>query len=141
MCDHLPLKKFLKRNTLNAKVNNWAVELSSHQIEFRYIKGIKNTLADTMSRLVQIDSDIELPDEEEGKEYGYAIFEPLPLLLAKKEINFLMQGKTTYKELQTIEQMGDNTDKSEPIFLPNEEIKLPLEDSEIDSNAKKRQVL
>ena len=55
MCDHLPLKKFLKRNTLNSKVNNWAVELSAHRIEFRYIKGIKNTLADTMSRLIQID--------------------------------------------------------------------------------------
>ena len=55
MCDHLPLKKFLKRNTLNSKVNNWAVELSAHKIEFRYIKGIKNTLADTMSRLIQID--------------------------------------------------------------------------------------
>ena len=41
MCDHLPLKKFLKRNTLNSKVNNWAVELSAHRIEFRYIKGIK----------------------------------------------------------------------------------------------------
>ena len=30
MCDHLPLKKFLRRNTLNSKVNNWAVELSAH---------------------------------------------------------------------------------------------------------------
>ena len=25
--DHLPLKRFLEKNTLNAKVNNWAVEL------------------------------------------------------------------------------------------------------------------
>ena len=64
MCDHLPLKKFLKRNTLNSKVNNWAVELSAHKIEFRYIKRIKNTLADTMSRLIQIDPGIELQEEE-----------------------------------------------------------------------------
>ena len=41
MCDHLPLKKLLKRNTLNSKVNNWAVELSAHQIELKYIKGIR----------------------------------------------------------------------------------------------------
>ena len=61
MCDHLPLKKFLKRNTLNSKVNTWAVELSAHQIEFKYIKGIKNTLADTMSRLIQINPEITLP--------------------------------------------------------------------------------
>ena len=25
---HLPLKKFLKKKTLNSKVNNWAVEIS-----------------------------------------------------------------------------------------------------------------
>ena len=49
--DHLPLKKFLHKNTLNTKVNNWAVEISPYKIHFEYIKGIKNTLADTMSRL------------------------------------------------------------------------------------------
>ena len=48
--DHLPLKKFLQKNTLNSKVNNWAVEISPCRIKFEYIKGIKNTLADTMSR-------------------------------------------------------------------------------------------
>ena len=44
--DHLPLKKFLQKNTLNSKVNNWAVEVSPCRIQFEYIKGIKNTLAD-----------------------------------------------------------------------------------------------
>ena len=53
--DHLPLKRFLQRNTLNTKVNNWAVEISPFKITFEYIKGIKNTLADTMSRLVALD--------------------------------------------------------------------------------------
>ena len=47
--DHLPLKKFLTKNALNSKVNNWAVEISPFRITFEYIKGIKNTLADTMS--------------------------------------------------------------------------------------------
>ena len=46
--DHLPLKKFLAKNTLNSKVNNWAIEISTFHITFEYIKGIKNTLADTM---------------------------------------------------------------------------------------------
>ena len=49
--DHLPLKKFLNKNTLNSKVNNWAVEISPFHITFeyiKYIKGIKNTLGDTM---------------------------------------------------------------------------------------------
>ena len=31
--DHLPLKKFLEKTTLNAKVNNWAVELEQFKIE------------------------------------------------------------------------------------------------------------
>ena len=38
--DHLPLKKFLQKNTLNTKVNNWAVEISPYKIQFEYIKGI-----------------------------------------------------------------------------------------------------
>ena len=47
--DHLPLRKFLAKNTLNSKVNNWAIEISPFHITFKYIKGIKNTLANTMS--------------------------------------------------------------------------------------------
>ena len=41
--DHIPLKKFLAKSTLNSKVNNWAIEISPFQITFKYIKGIKNT--------------------------------------------------------------------------------------------------
>ena len=52
--DHLPLEKFLARNTLNLKLNNWAIEISPFGITFEYIKGIKNILVDTMSRLIMI---------------------------------------------------------------------------------------
>ena len=38
--DHLPLKKFLKQNLMNPKVNNWAVELKSYNLKFEYIQGI-----------------------------------------------------------------------------------------------------
>ena len=47
--DHLPLKRFLHRNTRNIKVDNWAVELETYSLKFKYIQGIKNTLADTLS--------------------------------------------------------------------------------------------
>ena len=47
--DHLPLKRFLHRNTRNIKVDNWAVELETYSLKFEYIQGIKNTLADTLS--------------------------------------------------------------------------------------------
>ena len=75
--DHLPLKKFLSKNTLNTKVNNWAVEISPYRIQFEYIKGIKNTLVDTMSRLIKITPEIELEPEPTGQEYGYEVFEEL----------------------------------------------------------------
>ena len=76
--DHLPLKKFLNKNTLNSKVNNWAVEISPFRITFEYIKGIKNTPADMKSRLISIDLNTELPPEDQGCEYGYYLFDPLP---------------------------------------------------------------
>ena len=34
--DHLPLKKFLAKNTLNSKVNNWAIEISPFCITFEF---------------------------------------------------------------------------------------------------------
>ena len=68
--DHLPLKKFLKLRTGNAKVNNWALSLEEYNITFEYIKGIKNTLADAMSRLVHIDPTSKLEPEPEGFEFG-----------------------------------------------------------------------
>ena len=69
--DHLPLKTFLLKNTKNDKVNNWGVELASkYTLKFEYVKGIKNTLADTMSRLVTLDPDIKLTKEPDGYQFG-----------------------------------------------------------------------
>ena len=78
--DHLLLKKFLAKNTLNSKVNNWAIEISPFHITFEYIKGIKNTLADTMSRLIDIDPQIQPESEPEGYEFRYYTFDSLPML-------------------------------------------------------------
>ena len=78
--DHLPLKKFLAKNTLNSKVNIWAIEISPFRITFKYIKGIKNTLADTMSRLINIDLQIQQDSEPEGYEFGYYTFDTLPAM-------------------------------------------------------------
>ena len=41
-------------------MNNWAVELESQNITFEYIPGIRNTLADTLSRLIEMDENIKL---------------------------------------------------------------------------------
>ena len=78
--DHLPLKKFLAKNTLNSKVNSWAIKISPFHITFEYIKGIKNTLADTMSRLINIDPQVQPESEHEGYEFRYYTFDTLPTL-------------------------------------------------------------
>ena len=44
--DHKPLERFLQKNTLNSKVNSWAMELEAFNIQFDYIKGSSNVLAD-----------------------------------------------------------------------------------------------
>ena len=112
--DHLPLKKFLQRNTLNTKVNNWAVEISPYKIQFKYVKGIKNTLADTMSRLIQIDPEAKLCPEQKGYEFGYYAFEDMEPI------------KCEVQEIET-------TQPSDPIPLPQEEIRLPLSDEKLQA--------
>ena len=117
--DHLPLKKFLEKNTLNSKVNNWTVELESQDITFEYIPGIRNTLADTLSRLIKMDDNIQLQLEEEGKEFGYFPFEELPPV-------------TTQVVEEVIEsEIGSISIKhTDPIEI-NTDIQLPLKDDKL----------
>ena len=96
--DHLPLKKFLAKNTLNSKVNNWATEISPFRITFEYIKGIKNTLADTMSRLIDVDLQIQPETEPEGYEFSYYTFDQLTSLEVSnvettQDLSFEMEDK------------------------------------------------
>ena len=64
--DHLPLRKFLQKNTLNNKVNNWAMELEAFNIKFQHVSGKANILADTLSCLVDID-----PNETEEEHLSH----------------------------------------------------------------------
>ena len=109
---HLPLKKFLQKNTFNTKVNNWEVEISPYKIQFDYIKGIINTLVDTMSRLIQTDPDAKLCPEQEGYEFGYHAFEDMEPIKC---------------EVQEIEV----SQPKDPIPLPQEKIKLPLSNEKL----------
>ena len=81
--DHLPLKKFLQKNTLNNKVNNWAMELEAFNIRFEQLSGKANILADMLSHLVDIDPDARLNPENTGWEFGYYISESLPKLTSE----------------------------------------------------------
>ena len=117
--DHLPLKKFLKKNTLNSEVNNWAVELESQNITFKYIPGIWNTLGDTLSRLIDMDENIKLQPEKEGKEFGYFTFEELPPVTTQ-----------TTEEVITCEIGNINIHHTDPVEI-NQDIQLPLKDEKL----------
>ena len=92
-----------------------SVTLGSSSIPVtQHIKGIKNTLADTMSRLIQIDPEAKLCPEQEGYEFGYYTFEDMELI------------KCEVQEIET-------TQLNDPIPLPQEEIKLPLSDDRLQA--------
>ena len=113
--DHLPLKKFLAKNTLNSKVNNWAIEISPFCITFEYIKGIKNTLADTMSRLIDINPQIQQDSEPEGYEFRYYTFDTLPAM-----------------EVSNIEMTKETSNKKEENDIGSV-VKLPLPENMLSS--------
>ena len=112
--DHLLLKKFLEKNTLNSKVNNWAVELKSQNIAFEYIPGIRNTLADTLSRLIEMDENIKLQPE-----FGYFPFEELPPVMTQ-----------VVEEVIECEIDNLNIQHMDPVEI-NKDIHLPLKDNKL----------
>ena len=65
-----------------------------------------------MSRLIQIDPESKLQPEQEGYEFGYHAFEDMEPI-----------------EYET--SVVDSTPSKDPIPLPGEEIKLPLEDEKL----------
>ena len=121
--DHLPLKKFLEKNTINAKVNNWAVELESQNINFVFIIGTKNVLADTLSRLTEFHESIKLPDEEPGYEFGYTPFEELP------PASVTVIDEVIISENQGYQSPGSLKIQHNDLIAKDIEIKLPLTNS------------
>ena len=114
-----PSRSFLDKNILNSKVNNWAVELESQNITFEYIPGIRNTLADALSRLIEMDENIKLQPEEEGKEFGYFPFEELPLVPTQ-----------VIEEVIECEIGNINIQHTDPVEI-NVDIQLPLKDEKL----------
>ena len=94
---------------MNSKVNNWAIEISPFCITFECIKGIKNTLANTMSRLIDINPQTQQDSEPEGYEFGYYTFDTLPAM-----------------EVSNIEVTQDTSNNDEKDFKESL-IKLPLD--------------
>ena len=90
-------------NWADSKVNNWAMEFEAFNIQFDYIKGSNNILADTLSHLIAIDPDTPTTPEEPGYEFGYAIFE-----------EFLKVQTNTYEVNEVIVGMDREIIKNDP---------------------------
>ena len=86
--DHLPLKRFLEHKTKNSEVDNWFLDIAHYNLQFEYVKGIKNTLVDTMSRLVQLDPAIKQEPEPEGYQFG----KPLKKEPAEEVVAMVQEG-------------------------------------------------
>ena len=111
-CDHLPLKKFLMKQTLNSKVNNWAVELEQFNLKLDWIMGSKNTLADTLSRLLDVCPEAKLEPEPPGQEFGCYCFQELEPV----QVDYI-------EEIETV-KIEESTNLKE--------IKLPLKDWQME---------
>ena len=94
--DHLPLKKFLNKQTMNSKVNNWAVELEQFQLHLEWIPGSRNLLADSLSHLLDV-----VPDAQKSKEPDDQELEPAKVMeTISTEVIELTNGRKDPKDLQ-----------------------------------------
>ena len=120
--DHLPLKKFLNKQTMNSKVNNWLVELEQFRLHLEWIPGTQNLLADSLSRLLDIVPDAQKTKEPDNQKFGRYCFEELePAKVIEKvsmeviELNDNSKLPNDWQELRkSLEKPGvkeNNTDE------------------------------
>ena len=76
-------------------------------------------MADTLSRLIEMDENIKLQPEEEGKEFRYFPFEELPLVTTQ-----------VVEEVIKCEIGNINIQHTDPIEI-NTDIHLPLKDDKL----------
>ena len=67
-------------------------------------RGIKNTLADTMSRLIDIDPQVQPEPEPEGYKFGYYTFDELPNL----EVSNIESTLNSITDTETGDASGNN---------------------------------
>ena len=103
--DHLPLKKFLNKQTMNSKVNNWAVELEQFRLHLEWIPGSRNLLADSLSRMLDI-----VPDDQEFGSYCFEELEPAKVM---ETISMEVIEQLTAAKIQKIHKNCKNHWKNE----------------------------
>ena len=85
--NHLPLKKFLNKQTMNPKVNKWAMELEQFRLHLEWIPRSQNLLADSLSHLIDVVPDTQQPDEPKNHKFGSYCFEKLEPVKVLEEIS------------------------------------------------------
>ena len=79
--DHLPPNEILSEKYFEfQKSITGLLKFHLFALLSNTFKGIKNTLADTMSRLIDINPQTQQDSEPEGFEFGYYTFDTLPAL-------------------------------------------------------------
>ena len=122
--NHLPLKKFLRKMTLNQMINNWSTEIESFNINFVHISGKDNILVDTLSRLIDTDPDLKQQPELEGHEFGKYCFETLPKARGSVHHEKVGGNEVNVCEIQVMYNNPKNLELS---------VELPLEDQKFVS--------
>ena len=62
--DHKPLKPFFEQGMKNTKLDRWSLQLQDYDLEFSFVKGSDNVLADSLSRLYLQDKGLYTPNEK-----------------------------------------------------------------------------
>ena len=109
------------------------MELEAFNIQFDYIKGSNNILADTLSHLIAIDPDTPTTPEEQGYEFGYAIFEEFPKVQTKTyEVNEVIVG-TNKEIIKNDPELQKSLQCIENPIAPQRLRKLQQQDTNIDT--------
>ena len=112
--NHLPLKKFLNKKTMNSKVNNWVVELEQFRLHLEWIPGTQNLLADSLSRLLDVVPNAQKTKEPDDHEFGsYCFKEQEPAKVMEKVSTEVIEFNDNSKyqngsqeSLKTLEKPG-----------------------------------
>ena len=115
--DHLPPKKFLNKQTMNSKVNNWAVELEQFRLHLEWIPGTRNLLADSLSRLLDVVPDAQKtkePDDQEFDSYCFEDLEPAKVMeKVSTDVVELLDNSEYQKDSQELRKSQETPCESE----------------------------
>ena len=115
------------------------MELEAFNIQFDYIKGSNNILADTLSCLIAIGPDTPTTPEEQGYEFGYAIFEEFPKVKTKTyEVNEVIVG-TNKNIIKNDPELQKSLQCIENPITPQQLKKLKQQDTNIETLKRKLQ--